>query len=152
MLCNFFICQNKKEKTMSEKTNKQELYDLARKNMILWLNSLQSRDPKKVAKMYADEASFLPTVSGDFKHGCDGAEDYFKHFLAKNPTGKVVEEEVNFISPDCYLHVGMYDFTLDSSPGRSCVHARFDYLWKKDKKSGEWKIIHHHSSLRPKEK
>ena len=80
--------------------------------------------------------------------GQAGARDYFEHFLAKDPIGKVVEEEIIEINSESYLHAGMYNFELTDKDQRSTVQARFSYLWKKEDK--EWKIFHHHSSLRPK--
>ena len=122
--------------------------EIAKTNMQIWLNTLLKKDPKQVAQMYSEDNTFLPTVSGDFKKGQSGAEDYFVHFLAKNPAGTVTEEAVNQISDEAYLHVGMYTFELDAEDGRQEVSARFTYLWRKDSQ-GDWKIEHHHSSMRP---
>ncbi len=122
--------------------------NIAKQNMDTWLETLLTKDPKQVAKMYSEDNTFLPTVSGDFKKGKSGAEDYFVHFLAKNPVGKVTEDELNQISDEAYLHVGMYTFELGAEDNRQEASARFTYLWKKNE-AGEWKIEHHHSSLRP---
>lgn len=126
-----------------------KLANVAKKNMLLWLETLETKDAKKVAVLYTEDATFLPTVSGEFKRGQDGAEDYFDHFLAKNPEAKVVKESIVPISEDAYLHVGMYDFVIDGEDNHHItVHARFDYLWEQDE-NGEWRIAHHHSSLKP---
>jgi len=42
----------------------------------------------------------------------------------------------------------MYNFEVDSADGRQIVEARFTFIWKKNE-PGEWKIIHHHSSVKP---
>lgn len=132
----------------SEIGKKNEIAETAKANMSRWLNSLEMKDPKRVAMLYADNATFLPTVSGDFKRGQEGAEEYFSHFLNKNPRGSIVEEVVEPIGENAYLHCGMYNFELDGDEGeRKVVQARFDYVWKK--KNGRWEIAHHHSSLRP---
>ena len=125
-----------------------DIKDISKQNMQAWLDCLQTKDPKQVASMYTEVNTFLPTVSGDFKKDRAGAEDYFVHFLAKNPVGKVTDEEVNQISNEAYLHIGMYTFELDGEDGRQEVSARFTYLWRRDA-SGTWKIEHHHSSKRP---
>ena len=122
--------------------------EIAKTNMQIWLDTLLKKDPKQVAQMYSEDNTFLPTVSGDFKKGQSGAEDYFVHFLAKNPVGTVTEEAVNQISDEAYLHVGMYTFELDFDAGRQKVSARFTYLWRKNA-NGDWRIEHHHSSMRP---
>jgi len=43
----------------------------------------------------------------------------------------------------------MYDFKVGSGSDRQVVEARFSFVWKKDD-NGVWKIVHHHSSAKPK--
>lgn len=132
-----------------EQQTTSELTETAKANMSLWLETLGTKDPKKVAAIYTEDATFLPTVSGDFKRGKKGAEEYFEHFLAKNPEGEVTEEVIASMGEDAYLHCGMYTFKLDDGDGgRTTVQARFSYVWKKNG-DNEWKINHHHSSVRP---
>jgi uncharacterized protein (TIGR02246 family) len=122
---------------------------IARENFMHWSNALKTGDPKKVAELYYNDATFLPTVSDKFKRGQTGAEEYFKHFLEKNPFGEIMEDEVQLLGPDSYLHSGFYNFEVDDGKGgREIVKARFSFVWKKNQK-GEWKILHHHSSVKP---
>lgn len=123
----------------------QETLALAQENFRKWSSALLTKDPKKVAGLYSKDNTFLPTVSDEFKKGRNGAEQYFQHFLEKNPKGTVVAEEVQTISEDSYLHSGMYDFELTQGK----VEARFTFVWQKNEQ-GEWQIIHHHSSVKPK--
>ena len=39
--------------------------ELALANFTKWTESLLTKDPKEVAKLYSDDATFLPTVSGE---------------------------------------------------------------------------------------
>lgn len=121
---------------------------IAKKNFAKWNAALLTKDARQVADLYTGDATFLPTVSPEFKKGQSGAEAYFHHFLEKDPNGKVVEEAVQPLSPDCYLHSGMYDFEVGPQNQREIVHARFTFLWKKGK-DGQWRIAHHHSSKVP---
>jgi len=121
---------------------------IAKENFELWNKALQTKDSNKVADLYDQEATFLPTMSSDFKIGNNEALDYFKHFLLKNPFGKIIKDKVQAISPECYIHSGMYNFEIDKDNGREKAEARFTFIWAKNKK-GEWKILHHHSSLKP---
>ncbi len=121
---------------------------LAHHNFERWNSALQTLDPEQVAALYTADDSFLPTLSHDFKHGHDGTVDYFQHFLEKHPHGTLLEEEVQALGDNAYVHSGMYDFEIGPDEARQNVHARFTYVWVKDD-SGEWKIAHHHSSLRP---
>ena len=128
--------------------NPEKGREIARNNFLVWENSLATKDQNKVAGLYSDDATFLPTVSGEFKKGRSGAEEYFKHFLEKDPRGQIVEDEVQFLSSDAYLHSGLYNFEVGPAENRTVVEARFSFVWKKDK-SETWKIAHHHSSIKP---
>lgn len=133
-----------------ESTAEMLLKETARQNFLLWNSALQTKNPETVAKLYGTDATFLPTVSGEFKRGRGGVEEYFRHFLEKNPSGEIVEEEVQTLGENCYLHSGIYNFEVDSGEGaRQIIEARFTFVWKKDERN-EWKILHHHSSVRPK--
>lgn len=122
--------------------------EIAKENFVLWESSLLTRDPKKVAELYADGATFLPTVSPKFKKGKKEAEGYFVHFLEKNPEGQIIQEEVQPLGQGAYLHSGMYNFEVGEEDARSVVEARFSFVWQKED-DGKWKIIHHHSSVKP---
>lgn len=129
---------------------KENFEDLARRNFDLWNDALQSKNPRKVAEMYADDAAFLPTMSPELKHGVTGAEEYFEHFLKKNPFGKIREGALVQLEGDkFYSHSGMYDFEVDGPNGnRVAVAARFIFNWRQED-DGRWKISAHHSSVIP---
>ena len=139
---------------MMEKGMEVELKELAASNFSAWNQALLSCDPKRVASLYANDASFLPTLNSELKAGQTGAEEYFHHFLEKKPEGRIVEEVAQETSIDSaghvsgYLHSGMYNFEVGEPSNRRNVEARFTFLWQKDE-AGGWKIRHHHSSLRP---
>lgn len=128
---------------------KQDFLEIAHDNFERWNEALQTRDAKKVALLYSEDNTFLPTMSPDFKFGQNEAEGYFEHFLLKNPFGKIVEDKVQTLGEDLYLHSGLYNFEIGPSEKRETAEARFTYVWQKDK-DGQWKILHHHSSVRPK--
>jgi uncharacterized protein (TIGR02246 family) len=117
-------------------------------NFSLWAESLQSKDPKRVAELYAQDNTFLPTMSPDFKQGILEAEGYFERFLQKNPKGKIVQGIVQSLGEDAYLHSGMYDFEISDDGNLRIVSARFTFAWRKDS-DGKWRIVHHHSSIKP---
>jgi len=133
---------------MGTENKLESIEDIANKNFEMWNEALQIGSPEEVAKLYTEDATFLPTLSEEFKKGQLGAEEYFKHFLEKNPVGEVIKGEVQTLGNDCYMHSGMYNFEVDSDNGRQVVEARFTFVWEKNDQ-GEWKIKHHHSSLKP---
>ncbi|MDD4271643.1 MAG: SgcJ/EcaC family oxidoreductase [Patescibacteria group bacterium] len=137
---------NKNVKLME--ANIEEIKKIARCNFSIWNQALKTGDQKKVAELYAEGATFLPTVSGEFKKGRSGAEEYFKHFLEKKPTGEIVDDEVQTLGPDIYLHSGMYNFELGTDDKKDIVKARFSYVVRL-KEDGSFEILHHHSSIKP---
>ena len=135
--------------------------ETVRENFRRWNDALLSRDPSRVAMLYSSDSSFHPTVDHRFRRGIEEAEDYFKnHFIPKNPSGEVLEEEFLVLADDAYYHAGLYDFEVDlvennnvvlDASGKTVrvpVNARFTFVWKKDE-NGDWKIVHHHSSRKP---
>ena len=121
---------------------------IAKENFFKWAEALKTKNSKIMAEFYSEDATFLPTLSPDFKYGATEAEEYFVHFLEKNPVAEIKEQTTQALSDNIYLHSGMYDFEIGREGERQMVQARFSYVWKKDP-SGKWKIIHHHSSLKP---
>lgn len=141
--------ENYSEPSPENSANEQKIHEIASTNFSQWNSALQTGDAKKVASLYSPESTFLPTVSDKFIRGQEEAEGYFEHFLEKNPTGEIIDETVRVISPDSYLHSGMYNFEVGQEDKRETLEARFSFIWKKDE-AGQWQIIHHHSSVKPK--
>jgi uncharacterized protein (TIGR02246 family) len=121
---------------------------IAAANFAKWNALLQTRDAAQVAALYSEDATFLPTLSGEFKKGRAGAEEYFHHFLEKHPSGVIVNGAAQIMSPTSYLHSGLYNFTVGPDDNRQVVEARFTYAWSQDEQ-GNWLIRHHHSSVKP---
>jgi uncharacterized protein (TIGR02246 family) len=128
-----------------------EIEKIAKKNFSRWQEALATGNPEAVANLYAPEATFLPTLSAEFKREPSGVQDYFKHFLKKTPSCKIVEEAVQKLGPACYLHSGLYNFEVGPVDCRQTVEARFSFVWRKNPQEEKWQIVHHHSSLSPQE-
>ena len=109
----------------------------------VWNNALQTGDPNKVAELYEPNAILLPTVSNKVRHNHEEIADYFVHFLAKGPNGKIDESNVRTFG-SVAINSGVYTFTF--SDGAS-VQARFTYVYRWNGQA--WKIIEHHSSAMP---
>ncbi len=108
-----------------------------------WNSALQTGDPKKVAALYETNAILLPTVSNAVRHNHEEIEDYFVHFLAKSPFGKIDESNIRTFG-DVAINSGVYTFTLD---GDTEVQARYTFVYRWN--GQDWKIIEHHSSQMP---
>ncbi|MCG7985317.1 MAG: SgcJ/EcaC family oxidoreductase [Candidatus Thiodiazotropha lotti] len=108
-----------------------------------WNNALQTGDPKKVSALYDSNGILLPTVSNQVRHNHEEVEDYFVHFLAKGPVGKIDEANVRIFG-ELAINSGIYTFTFKDG---SVVPARFTFVYRRNGES--WKIIEHHSSQMP---
>ena len=118
-------------------------------NFKRWNDALQTKNPKSVANLYdSSNLSFLPTVSPKHITGRGSTEDYFTDFVMKNPFGVITDDSVqSYEDGKAYLHTGLYTFELGEGAARAPVQARFSYMWRKV--GDDWKITHHHSSVRP---
>jgi len=108
-----------------------------------WNDALKTGDAKNVAQNYLSDAVLLPTVSNQVRLTDAERIDYFEHFLAKKPVGKIDSRTIR-IGCNKAIDTGTYTFTFKD---RSTVSARytFTYAWDGD----AWKISSHHSSAMP---
>ncbi|MFM2080011.1 MAG: hypothetical protein RLZZ219_693 [Cyanobacteriota bacterium] len=111
-----------------------------------WNGALASGDPATVAALYSDDALLLPTLSSEPRSSPGAITDYFKGFLALAPRGRIDSRTIQ-LGCDSAVDAGTYSFTLNGAepPGR--VQARYTFVYAR--RDGEWRIVHHHSSLQP---
>lgn len=112
-----------------------------------WNFALSSLDANQVTQRYWPNAVLLPTLSNAPRTSSAMINDYFKHFLAKRPRGRI---DTRTIQNGCNLSVdmGTYTFSLmDDKGGTSEVAARYTFVYQY--RDGAWKILHHHSSAMP---
>lgn len=108
-----------------------------------WNNALQTGNPKNVVSLYETNAILLPTVSNMVRHNHAEIEDYFVHFLAKGPQGKINESNVRTFG-DIAINSGVYTFTFKDD---ASVQARFTFVYRWN--GQRWMIVEHHSSAMP---
>ncbi|MDS7721759.1 SgcJ/EcaC family oxidoreductase [Pantoea ananatis] len=108
-----------------------------------WNDSLQTGDANKVAENYLSDAVLLPTLSNKVRLNDSERIDYFEHFLAQKPVGKI---ESRTIRTGCNKATdnGIYTFTFADN---SVVKARYTFTYRWDGRA--WKISSHHSSMMP---
>lgn len=109
----------------------------------LWNDALKTGDPMKVADRYTPDAVLLPTLSNRARYDRDGIADYFVHFLAKKPTGKILEGNIK-LGPNWAQDAGIYEFAFQDG---STVQGRYSFIYSYE--NGVWKISNHHSSMMP---
>lgn len=108
-----------------------------------WNASLQTGEPDKVVANYAEHSILLATLSNTPRLTPEAKMDYFEHFLAKKPRGKIDSSWID-IGCNTAVDAGLYTFTFADG---SVAHARYTYTYRWDGK--QWLISSHHSSLMP---
>lgn len=109
----------------------------------LWNSALQTGDPKKIALLYETNSILIPTMSNKVRHNHEEIEDYFDHFLAKGPVGRIDEANIRTFG-QIAINSGIHTFTFRNG---SAVQARFTFVYRWN---GEcWMIVEHHSSKMP---
>jgi len=108
-----------------------------------WNNALQTGDPEKVTALYETNGILLPTVSNKVRHNHAEIEDYFVHFLAKGPQGKIDESNIRTFG-QIAINSGIYTFSFKDG---SSVQARFSFVYRWN--GQRWMIVEHHSSITP---
>ena len=111
----------------------------------LWTETIKTKSPEKVAKLYSKSAILLPTLSNKVRTTPDSIQEYFIHFLAKSPECTVNECHSRKINDSTAINSGIYTFKLDPD---QTAGARFTFVYEQNDEN-EWKIIEHHSSLLP---
>jgi hypothetical protein len=109
-----------------------------------WNGSLQTGDPQKVVANYAERSILLPTMSDTPRLTAAEKEDYFHHFLAKKPVGRIDSGTIE-IGCNTAVDAGLYTFTFGTSDPP--IKARYTYTYKWD--GTGWWITSHHSSAMP---
>ncbi len=109
-----------------------------------WNQSLQTGDPHKVVANYAEHSILLATVSNKPRMTPAEKDDYFEHFLANKPQGKIDFRDIE-LGCNFAVDAGLYTFTFAKTG--DVVHARYTYTYHWDGK--QWLITSHHSSAMP---
>ena len=109
-----------------------------------WNQALATDDPAQVAQLYGVHALLLPTLSSELRETPEAITDYFNSFLARHPSGSVTHRQIRL---DCNgaVDAGTYRFTLHDP--EATVEARYTFVYGLE--DGQWRILHHHSSLLP---
>ena len=121
-------------------TNKQEIAALFDQ----WNAALQTGSAETVAALYAPNSILLPTVSNQPRLTRAEREDYFHHFQADQPSGKI-DARVIGLGCNTAFDAGLYTFTF-AKTGKQ-VKARYTYTYQWNGR--QWLITSHHSSAMP---
>ena len=112
-----------------------------------WRAAYDSRDPKRIAALYASDAALWGTNLKAIAVTPAAVAEYFKDAPAR-PDARVVFTEQNVrVYGELALNSGTYTFNgvRDGKPTTS--PARFSFAFRK--LDGKWLIVDHHSSRLP---
>lgn len=109
-----------------------------------WNGALGSGEPSQVAQLYAQGALLLPTLSAELRETPQAIRDYFASFLSRHPSGTVTHRRIQLGCNEA-VDAGTYRFELHEP--EASVEARYTFVYGPE--DGEWRILHHHSSLQP---
>lgn len=109
----------------------------------VWNATLATGEPSEVSALYAKDAVLLPTLSNQPRVTREEKEDYFRMFLALQPSGTIEFRRIR-IDCDTAVDAGIYRFAF--ADGRQ-VRARYTFVYGRE--GGRWRITSHHSSAMP---
>ena len=111
----------------------------------LWTETIKTKSPEKVAKLYSKSAILLPTLSNKVRTTPDSIHEYFIHFWQSHQSAQSTSVTVEKINDSTAINSGIYTFKLDPD---QTAGARFTFVYEQNDEN-EWEIIEHHSSLLP---
>jgi uncharacterized protein (TIGR02246 family) len=112
-----------------------------------WSAAYTSNDPDAVVKTYAPDAILLGTISPIMSEGTEALQEYFAGIKGSGNKNELGERRTIVIDDNAVLVTGFYEFIRMKDGQPTPTPARFTMLVTKG--NGEWRIAHHHSSVRP---
>lgn len=109
-----------------------------------WNRSLATGIPEEVVANYAERSILLPTMSNQPRLTPAAKVDYFRHFLADGPTGRIGLRQIE-AGGDMAVDSGLYTFTF-AKTGK-VVSGRYTFVYRWD--GVRWLIVSRHSSMMP---
>jgi uncharacterized protein (TIGR02246 family) len=114
-----------------------------------WAAAFNAGDLEGVVGAYAPDALVLGTVSPSLATKPADLRTYFGAALAAKSQVKMGDFSAVVLSNDVVVFAGFYEFSRPQDGQAVLTPARFSFvLVKRD--DGPWKILQHHSSVRPK--
>lgn len=117
-----------------------------------WRAALSSGKAENVVNLYAKDAVLLATLEDKPITNQRGRTKYFEG-LVKRPEIKatVDSEYVRLLDEDDAVVSGIYTFSFKDTEKNETVKipARYSFVFEKEKESGTWMIVEHHSSKLP---
>ena len=121
----------------------------AKQRLRRWVDGVNVAGNTDVAGLYAEDCTFLPTLSSDVCRTRAQVEDYFRQLSGQGGFQVILDEDsvvVRALSGGCYALTGCYVFRVGADGTTSVYPARFTFIVDVNQ---ECPILHHHSSRIP---
>ena len=110
-----------------------------------WVDKIKSNNASAVVNLYHQDGLLLGTFSDSERKGREQILDYFNKLFKSHINVEIKTKHI-YKTKSLSTVSGLYNFTVDGKK----VEARFSFVFLKV--DHNWKIISHHSSLRPNKK
>ena len=110
-----------------------------------WVEKIKSNNANAVTDLYHQDGLLLGTFSNFERKGKEQILDYFNELFNSQIDVKIITKHI-YKTKSLFTVSGLYNFTVDNKQ----IEARFSFIFLKVDHT--WKIISHHSSLKPKKK
>ena len=113
-----------------------------------WAFAFNSGNVEKIVALYSPEALVLGTVSPSLTTTPDELRKYFGASSAAKSQVALGERAAAVLNNDAAVMTGFYEFSRPVNGQQVVAPARFTFILVR--RDEGWRIVHHHSSLRPK--
>jgi uncharacterized protein (TIGR02246 family) len=115
---------------------------------VAWIEAFNTRDPRRIAALYAPDAVFWGTISPTIRTTPGEILEYFEASAARRPTLRMsLGEQHVRVYGDVAINSGDYTSRYVQDGQEIVTAMRFTFAFRK---SGDgWTIVNHHSSRMP---
>ena len=113
-----------------------------------WIEHFNAHDLDAICSLYSTEAVLWGTYAANLTTEAEGVRRYFSEAFRQGLRAEVVQDTLHTQSYESIcVCSGAYVVTKQSSSGSAEYPARFSLVVSTVQ--GQWRIVHHHSSLNP---
>ncbi|HUF22425.1 MAG TPA: SgcJ/EcaC family oxidoreductase [Burkholderiales bacterium] len=113
-----------------------------------WIEAFNTRDPQRIAALYAPDAVFWGTVSPTIRTTPREILEYFESSAVRRPTLRMsLGEQHVRVYGNVAINSGYYTSRYVEDGREILTPLRFTFAYRKS--GGRWAIVNHHSSRMP---
>ena len=113
-----------------------------------WAAAFNAGDVEKIVAAYTPDALVLGTISPSLASKPDDLRKYFGTSAAAKSQVKIGDFSTLVLSDGAVVFTGFYEFSRPRDGQTVVTPSRFTFVAVK--RGDSWKLLHHHSSVRPK--